>query len=149
MNTYPSTHNPAEQKQYWGAEPRALALTSIPVRYLTPRPDKEFESVFARLDANNFIHYVSRFWSLFYLYHVPQFHVSTVVPRSTLHHWSTPHRCHPTYTIHSHIQYQLSSILQFFLHTRCFPTATLRELYEPELQYAKHFLFYAGNCIGA
>jgi hypothetical protein len=58
------------------------------------------------------------------LYHVPQFHVSTVVPRSTLHHWSTPHRCHPTYTIHSHIQYQLSSILQFFLHTRCFPTAT-------------------------
>jgi hypothetical protein len=67
---------------------------------------------------------LSRFWSLFSLYHVPQFHVSTVVPRSTLHHWSTPHRCHPTYTIHSHIQYQLSAILQFFLHTRCFPTAT-------------------------
>jgi hypothetical protein len=67
---------------------------------------------------------VSRFWSLFSLYHVQQFHVSTVVPRSTLHHWSTPHRYHPTYTIHSHIQYKLSSILQFFLHTRCFPTAT-------------------------
>jgi hypothetical protein len=70
---------------------------------------------------------MSRFWSLFSLYHVPQFHVSTVVPRSTLHHWSTPHRCHPTYTIHSHIQYQLSSILQFFLHTRCFPTATIKD----------------------
>jgi hypothetical protein len=69
---------------------------------------------------------VSRFCSLFSLYHVPQFHVSTVVPRSTLHHWSTPHRCHPTYTIHSHIQYQLSSILQFFLHTRCFPHCNIK-----------------------
>jgi hypothetical protein len=37
---------------------------------------------------------------------------------------STPHCCSPTYTIHSYIQYQLSSILQFSLHTHCFPTAT-------------------------
>jgi hypothetical protein len=72
--------------------------------------------------------FVQRTWfkychgsGVFSLYHVSQFHVSTVVPRSTLHHWSTPHRCHPTYTINSYIQYQLSSILQFFLHTRCFP----------------------------
>jgi hypothetical protein len=62
-----------------------------------------------------------------------------LVPRTTVsclhccttkyvsHHWSTPHCCSPTYTIHSYIQYQLSSILQFFLHTRCFPTATVNQ----------------------
>jgi hypothetical protein len=30
----------------------------------------------------------------------------------------------PTYTVRSITQYSLSSILQFFLHTRCFHTAT-------------------------
>jgi hypothetical protein len=72
-----------------------------------------------------FLLFVSRFWSLFL---VPRTTVSCLhccTTKYVSHHWSTPHCCSPTYTIHSYIQYQLSSILQFFLHMRCFHTTTV------------------------
>jgi hypothetical protein len=72
---------------------------------------------------------LSRFWSLFL---VPRTTVSCLhccTTKYVSHHWSTPHCCSPTYTIHSNIQYQLSSILQFFLHMRCFYTATYSDEY--------------------
>jgi hypothetical protein len=75
------------------------------------------------------IDWLSRFWSLFL---VPRTTVSCLhccTTKYVSHHWSTPHCCSPTYTIYIHIQYQLSSILQFFLHTRCFPTATSTHIY--------------------
>jgi hypothetical protein len=55
---YPSTHNPAEQKQYWGANFGALALISVPVGHLTPRPDMKSQLIFAKLDANDVVYYV-------------------------------------------------------------------------------------------
>jgi hypothetical protein len=56
---YPSTHNPTDPKQYWGANSGALALISDPVGHLTPQPDIKSQLIFARLEANNVVHYVN------------------------------------------------------------------------------------------
>jgi hypothetical protein len=55
---------------------------------------------------------LSRFWSLFSLYHVPQFHVSTAVPRSTSHTTGLHHTAVPLHIL-SIVTFNTNSVQSF------------------------------------